>query len=230
MNLSQSITHLQSNPLFSGLKKSYLKDLACIAMPKTFKAGESIFHEGHEAEGFYSIVSGVVKVYKLAFGGKEQILHVFSVNDIFGEVPVFVGGNYPANADAMSDCSTLFFAKNAFISLVHKEPSLALNMLAVLSKRLRQFTHLVEILSLKEVPGRLSSWLLLMHNQNNDALEIDIGIAKSQLASMLGTIPETLSRIFAKMSASGFIAVKGRKIKLLNLQALHELASGQRQL
>lgn len=103
-----------------------------------------------------------------------------------------------------------------------------MNMLAILSHRLKYFSRLVEDLSLKEVPQRLATYLLYLSDARNNASHIDLSISKGQLASLLGTIPETLSRILNKMAAQGFIEVKGRRIKLLKKDALESLASGEK--
>jgi CRP/FNR family transcriptional regulator len=91
---------------------------------------------------------------------------------------------------------------------------------------MKQLTSLIEDLSLKEVPGRLSAYLLYLskHGEDSDCVELDI--AKGQLASLLGTIPETVSRILNKMSSQELIQVKGRRIMLLNRKALGGIASG----
>jgi CRP/FNR family transcriptional regulator len=103
-------------------------------------------------------------------------------------------------------------------------------MLATLSFRLRQFAHMVEAISLKEVPGRLAAYLLLENEESETKGEIRLPIAKSQLASLLGTIPETLSRIFAKMIKQEFIKAKGSTITVLDYEGLQELADGERRL
>ena len=101
-----------------------------------------------------------------------------------------------------------------------------MNMLAELSHRLRQLTRLVEELSLKEVPGRLAAYVLYLSEENDSAAEVELDITKGQLASLLGTIPETLSRILGKMSSQGIITVQGRKLKLLDRNVLEDLAMG----
>ncbi len=95
-------------------------------------------------------------------------------------------------------------------------------MLAVLSMRLRRFTTQVENLTLKEVPGRLASYLLYLIEEQNREDEVVLDVPKGQLASLLGTTPETLSRIFAKMSEEGLIKVAGKTICLLDLERLRE--------
>jgi CRP/FNR family transcriptional regulator len=141
---------------------------------------------------------------------------------------LFAGSSYPAHAESLKETSVIFFPRTAFEKLIKRNPDLAMNMLAILSHRLKYFSRLVEDLSLKEVPQRLATYLLYLSDARNNASHIDLSISKGQLASLLGTIPETLSRILNKMAAQGFIEVKGRRIKLLKKDALESLASGEK--
>jgi CRP/FNR family transcriptional regulator, dissimilatory nitrate respiration regulator len=223
MELADRIAEI---PLFKGLPPDQLAKLASIAVDKKFRKAQTLFSEGSRASGFYIIISGRIKIYKVSLEGKEQILHIFSGGEFFGEVPVFAGGNYPAHAEALEASRVLFIPRDAFIELVYKEPSLALNMLGALCQRLRRFTHLIEDLSLKEVPGRLAAYFLYLSNRSKDSDTFELDITKAQLASFLGTIPETLSRILSRMNQQQLIQVTGRKIRILDRQALENLAAG----
>lgn len=217
-------------PLFEGLPESNHRDFASIALVREFKRGETIFSEGEPGNGFYVALSGQVKIFKLSPDGKEMILHLFGPGEPFGEVPVFEGRRFPAHATAMTDFRALFFPRDAFIALIKRNPSLALNMLGVLSRRLRRFTVLVDNLSLKEVPARLASHLLYLSDLKGDSEHVDLEIPKNQLAGMLGTIPETLSRILGKMTKGGYIESKGPRIRIADREGLKELAEGLRRL
>jgi CRP/FNR family transcriptional regulator len=210
--------------LFSGLPENQLQDILEIAIEKRIHRSENIFFEGEEANGFYLVAEGVVKVFKMSSDGKEQILHILGPGEPFGEVPVFSGQKFPANAEPIISGKFLFFPRDEFLQLVSRNPSLALNMIAVLSMRLRQFATQIENLSLKEVPGRLAGYLLYLAQEqgNNNLVKLDI--SKGQLASLLGTIPETLSRIFTRMTKQDLIQVKDREIKLIDLIGLEHLA------
>lgn len=210
--------------LFDGLPEHHINELLKIAHEKEFNKNELIFSEGDEGNGFYINVEGLVKIFKLSAEGKEQILHVFGPGEPFGEVPVFSGQTFPANAEALSKCRALYFPRKAIINLITENPTIALNMLAVLALRLRRFTVQVENLSLKEVPGRLAAHLLMLFHEQEKINTIHLNISKTQLASLLGTIPETLSRILRKMADQGLIDVAGRKIKLLDIDGLEILA------
>ena len=224
------VEQISSIPFFEGLPPDQINDLAMIAAENLYKKGENIFSEGEKANGLYAVGTGRIKVFKLSPEGREQILHIFGPGEVFGEVPVFAGKRFPASADTMEKSRILFFPRDSLISLIEKNPTIALNMLGVLSLRLRRFTSMIDDLSLKEVPGRLAKHFLYLSEQNNGAGEFELNITKGQLASLLGTIPETLSRILTKMSEQGFIELDGRKIKILDNEGIQELAEGFRRL
>ncbi len=224
-----TIAQIQDMALFRGLTAEQLQELASIVVEKTFRRGQTIFREGEEGKGFYVVGFGKVKIYKLSRDGKEQILHIFGPGEPFAEVPVFAGQCYPANAEALEESRLWFIPRVGFIELIRRQPSLALNMLAVLSRRLRQLAALVEDLSLKEVPARLAAYLLYTADQKG-SLEFDLDIPKTQLANLLGTTPETLSRLLSRFAKEGFIESSGPKITLLDKKGLQALAAGLRRL
>jgi CRP/FNR family transcriptional regulator len=211
-------------PLFAGLPEDQLNSVRDIIIEKKCGKGETIFSEGDDGIGFYLVSKGLIKIYKVSFEGKEHILHIFGPGEVFGEVPVFTGKVYPATAESIQKSQLLFLPRDTFISLVTKNPSISLNMLAILSMRLRQFAAQIESLSLKEVPGRLASYLILLSEEQKNTASVTLNISKGQLASLLGTIPETMSRILAKMSSLNMIEVNSRDIRLLDMDGLHDLA------
>ena len=220
------IDHLTKLPLFKGLPPGNLEALANILLEQALEQGETIFSEGTEATGFYTVISGRVKVFEVSPDGKEQIIHIFGPGEIFGEVPMFEGKGFPAHAETLGKSSLFFFPKKRFLELIKREPSLAMNMVAALSRRLKNLTRLIEELSLKEVPARLADYLLYLSDRAGGDTVIKLDIPKKILASLLGTIPETLSRIFYKMNNLGFIRMKGRAIRILDKNALKKISLG----
>ncbi len=209
---------------FKGLPDDHILALLAIAREKEYAKNEMIFFEGDQGTGFFINTEGMVKIFKSSPDGKEQILHIFGPGEPFGEVPVFSGKTYPANAEAITCCKSLLFPRQAIVELITANPTIALNMLAVLSLRLRQFTVQVENLSLKEVPGRLAAHLLMLYFEQHRKNTIVLNISKTQLASLLGTIPETLSRILNRMAGQGLLAVQGSRIEILDMAGLELLA------
>ena len=162
--------------------------------------------------------------------GKEQILHIFGPGEPFAEVAVFTGSTFPAHAEALKKSTFFFVPRKEFISLIHENPSMAMNMMASMSMRLKKFAMMIEDLSLKEVPNRLAAHFLYLSAQNNDSKEFQLNISKSQLASLMGTVPETLSRILSRMSSQNFVSIHGSKITIDDRMGLQALADGETKL
>ncbi|MFO8040724.1 MAG: Crp/Fnr family transcriptional regulator [Sodalinema sp.] len=213
--------------LFKDLPDSQLRAMATIAKPLKYDRGDPIFLEGDRCLGFFLVQSGRVKVYKMSADGKEQILHWFEEGDRFAEVPAFDGGYYPASASALEKTQLLLIPNQALLALVEQYPSLAFHLLASLSRHLRRFANLIDTLSLKDVSSRLAGYLLeLSDRQGSDRLELDL--AKGQLAAFLGTIPETLSRTFAKLTQANLIEIEARQIQICDRDGLQRLADGNK--
>ncbi len=217
-------------PLFEGLSPKQCTALGAIAVRKYYSRGQAFFSEGDEGIGFYIILSGKVKVFKLSSEGKEQIFHILEAPEPFAEAAVFAGEHYPASAQALAETLVLFFPKHKFVELISREPMLALSMLALLSRRLRKLTMLVENLSLKEVPGRFAAYLLYLNEMNGSKPVIELDVSKNQMAGLLGTIPETLSRILKRMTDEKLIKVDARTISILDKKGLAQLAEGNKRL
>lgn len=222
--MTKVLDTLSNSQLFGGLSEAHLKEIMRIAVDKKFNKGEIIFFDGDEGNGFYLVVTGTVKVYKVSPEGKEQILHIVTEGESIGAVPVFSGKSFPANAQTISKSHLLFFPRTEFTGLITGNSSLTMNILAVLSMRLREFTVQIENLSLKEVPGRLAAYLLYLSEEQRNENVIKLNISKLQLANILGTGPESLSRTLGNMKARKLIEVNGSNIRLLDRVGLEELA------
>ena len=225
-----SVELLKRCPLFAGLGEEEFRKVRGIASLRQIRKREILFAEGQEARGFYVILSGKVKLYKVSPEGKEQILHVVAAPDAFAEAVLFLEGTYPAFAEALTDCQLLFFPKKDFVQLIEKNPQLSINMIVSLSSYLKRFASLIEELSLREVSSRIAKYLidlsLRSSKEGKNPKEVELDLSKTQLAAKLGTISETLSRTLAKMKAKKIIEVKKHHIAILNRQLLEELASG----
>jgi len=209
---------------FRLLSPDQLEALAGISSRHHYEAGEMIFGEGETAKAFYIVLSGRVQIYKISPEGKEMILHLFGPGDMFAEVPIFSGiPKYPANALCMDASEILSVQGDGFKQLVEKHPNIALSMISVFAKRLHEFSELIEDLSLRTVDSRLAKYLLSV--SENSPEKAVIMIHKKTLAAILGTIPETLSRTFKKLSKDGLVEVKNNRISILDRKSLTKLAN-----
>ena len=215
---------LRSCALFADLEDAERGALVDIARARHFARQEALFRHGDPAEGFHVVVEGQVKVCRYGPDGREQILHVLGPGEPCGEVPAFQGRTFPANAVALETVETLFFLRRDFVALGSRQPSLLLNMMGVLSARLRHFVELVDDLSLKEVTARLARYLLENAKEGD---VVALPTTKAVLASRLGTIAETLSRTLARLQRDQLIEVEGKRVALLDRPGLADVAEGR---
>ena len=213
--------------LFYGVTSADLSLLLSILRVRKFNRGEILFEDGADAEGFYIVASGKVKVYKLSPDGRERILHVVQIGHSFAEAAIFDDGRYPAFAETLQSSTLLFFPKREFLDLLHCHSQLAINMIAGLSHFLRQFTVQIEDLTFRDVPARLARYLLSFYDEK--PILISLPVSKTQLASNLGTTSETLSRTFRKLSDDEIILVQGKEIEILDADRLFDLAASYKE-
>ncbi len=113
---------LHDVPLFSELNETQLREILEISRLEQFKKNQHIFLENDDYNGFYIVLKGSIKIYRISNEGKEYILHLRKPPQPFADVPLFEGGNYPANAQTLEDSVLLFIPKNEFTELIRKKP------------------------------------------------------------------------------------------------------------
>lgn len=216
-------------PLFEGLDRPHLDQLAALAVPRSYAAGQVIVTEGDPGTGFHVVTAGRVRVFKSSPEGREQILHVWGPGEPFGEVAVLEGGAFPAGAAALEPTRTLYFPRAALLDLVRRQPEFALRLLGMLARRLRGFAAQVEALTLREAPARLAAYLLLRDEEQGRTGLVELDLAKGQLANLLGATPETFSRVLARLAREGLTRNEGvRSVRLLDPDGLAAVAAGRK--
>jgi CRP/FNR family transcriptional regulator len=198
--------------LFTSFTEKEIELLEASISLKKVNKGEQIFSEGLEATAFFIVVSGKVKIYKLSHDGKEQILHIHSPGDLVAEAAIFDSMVYPASCMAIEDSTLVRISRDRFVNLVKEHPEMALKMISGYSKRLRQFVSKIEELSLKDIKSRLASYLLENSTVENGTTVCHLTYSKKELSSLLGTIPETLSRALAFLKQKKLIIEKDNMI------------------
>jgi len=211
--------------LFSSFSEKELHLLESFSsLEKVFKGGQ-IFSEGLDATAFFIVVSGTVKIYKVSPDGKEHTLHIHGPGDLIAEAAIFDSMVYPASCMALEDSTLVRIPREGFFTLIKKYPELALKMMSSYSKRLRQFVSKIEELSLKDIKSRLAGYLLENSAIENGKTVCRLTYSKKELSSLLGTIPETLSRSFAFLKQKGLIVEKDNIIIIPAPEKLKFLSS-----
>ena len=222
------LKRMQALVLFQEVSAEKLKVLAERALYKTYKAGEMLIGETDPARAFYVVITGQVKLYKISAEGKEQTLNLLGPGDPFGMCTAFAIDSFPANAMALEESGILLIPGQVMEAIAMQEPRLLLNIIHLLSDRLKESMTLIESLALKEIPQRIASFLIhaLKRESGQGANQLELTVTQRELAKILGATPEALSRALKKMSNAGVLVVNGRSIRILDRRALDELAEG----
>lgn len=200
-----------------------LEEIAEVARIREFEARQTIFNEGDPCTGFYAVIDGTVKVYRLSAKGKEHVLHLLGPGDTFAEAAMFLDTDFLAHATAIKPSRTLFLPKEPFLGLLKHRTEIAVRMLASMAIILQRMVSHVEVLALKDASERLAQFLL--EKQSESAVRLRV--PKAVIASHLGISPETLSRLFLKMEGLGVARVSGRTIYVEDAERLKEIAAGK---
>jgi CRP/FNR family transcriptional regulator len=175
------------------------------------------------------VVAGKVRIYHLAADGRRITFETLETGDPVSVVAALAGGRYPAHAETVTPATIAWLTRDALFDLIAAEPEAARDLVTDLANRVVNFTAVVQTLAL-DVPARLARYLfqraLAAGNPSPSGLEVDLGMPKSELASALGTVPETLSRAFARLRDSGVVEVHGRRVVVLDVRGLATLGSG----
>jgi len=214
---------MREMPLFSAMDDSGLKRLLGACPTRIFPTGSRVLSPLEWAENFYIILAGKVKIYQLSPKGDEQILHLYGAGRTFGEAAMWAGIRYPAYAAVLTETILLSISRKTLKNLIEGNAELAMAMLAGMSSKLWEFTLLIEKLALKEVPARLAGVLLELSEQTGGNT-VRLKQTKRELAAQIGTVAETLSRTLKKLKTAKIIEVKGSDIKIINPNALADLA------
>jgi len=229
MSEQTSKISLREVPLFAELSVEDFRQIMTLSSLITFKKNEYIFHEGDKFKGLYIVIKGSVKIFKLSKEGKEFILHFISPPNIFGDVPLFAGGNCPADVQALENSTLLFIPKNEFLGLLENNSKLSFKIMSGFANRLKSLSVKAADLSLTEVINRLASYLVdeieISGTENLPEPYIKLKISTAALASYLGTISETVSRAMKKLRDNGIIKIHGKTIFIEDMSKLKSLAT-----
>lgn len=231
----RTLTDLRAAALFAHLDDDQLARLAGVAQPRMLGADETLFLQGDEADAFYLLAAGRLKVFKLLRDGRTATVRHVEEGQTFAEAALFQE-TYPSSTETITDCLVYRFDKPQTLALLLAEPRLAVNLLAAMAHLLGLLNRRVEELLLP-VPARLARYLLARADEQLEPATtvaspadaprvIRLPVSKRELAARLGTVPETLSRTFDRFKRAQVIRMSGdhRLIEILSFEQLHRLA------
>lgn len=222
--LMSEIDIIKKIPLFSELEPKELEQVKNIYLLRKYKKGQIIFIEGEPGEAVYFVKRGKIKIYKSDAEGREYILHIFGPGDIFAETVLLEGGPYPASAEAVEDSMVGIIKNEDLEELLKKNTDIALKIMKILSNRLRESQEKLKNFVFRDTFDRTACALHRMALdygiKTPHGIEVELPITRTELAAMVGTSRETVTRMLSEMKRKGIINMDRQKIIIKNEREL----------
>jgi CRP/FNR family cyclic AMP-dependent transcriptional regulator len=209
-----STTVLKSVPMFASFTPEELRALATMVMRRSVPRGSAVMHEGDPVDSLYIVISGRLKVMMGEADGKETILSILGPGEFFGEMGLIDDNPRSASVRAIEPCELLAVSKGAFRKCLVENSALAMAVMRVLVRRLREADRKIGSLAMLDVYGRVARLLLDMSENVNGRKVVTKRLTKQDIAKMVGASREMVSKVMKDLQMSGYIEVEGSTIVL----------------
>jgi CRP/FNR family transcriptional regulator, anaerobic regulatory protein len=208
-------------PIFNHLEKSQMDEVMSLIHSKSYKKGEDIYQSGNKSDALYIVRNGRVKIYRISESGKEQILRILNPGDFTGELALFNESVHDAYANALSDTDICMIKRDDLQNLLLKYPNISMKILSEFSNRLAQSETQTTRFATERVEMRIALFLVESLDTKSYSHTITLPMSKKDLASYLGTTPETISRKLFEFEDAGLIKqVSNKNIEILDIDGL----------
>ena len=220
--------------VFSELAVTQLQELRRSALPGTATAGQVLFLAGEPARRILLVVRGLVKVYRSDARGREQITRLLKSGDHFGAAYLFSAEMLPASAQALSEAQVCLVERETVESLVATDTNLAGRIIAAMGSELRRVEERLARLALADATQRLAGLLVDLAGEigrpaGPDRVHLSLPVSRPDLAALVGTATETVSRRLGEMAVGGLVTLHGhRGLTIERLADLAEVAAAAR--
>ena len=214
-----STTVLKSVPMFSGFSPDQLRALVTMIMRRSAPRGTAVLREGGPADCLYIVVSGRLKVLMGEADGKETILSIIGPGEFFGEMSLIDDNPRSATVIAIEACELLALTRRDFRKCLVENSNLAMAVMRVLVRRLREADRKIGSLAMLDVYGRVARLLLDMSESVNGQRVVTKRISKQDIAKMIGASREMVHKVMKDLQVSGYIEVQGSTIVLRDKSA-----------
>ena len=223
MSEQETVRLLESAPMFGALSETELKDLAKVAVPRSYPAGQVIFREGDPGDTCFVIQDGAVKITR-EHGGRTIALAELRAGDIFGELSMFGGETRSATAQALEDTHAVALLGGDVRRLLASRPEISIKFLEQLAARVRSANDRIANQSFQTVAGRVAGVLsqLVGARQSEGAEDHDVLIEATQadIAQLAGASRESASRFLATLERQGVVTTQRGKVTVHDPGAL----------
>lgn len=201
---------LRQTDLFKGMSEEALSRVVSKGRQRRFQQGDILFVEGSKGSEFFLLMEGDVRLFKTSPDGQEVSLRIIRPGEIFAEVILFENTTYPVSAAALSEGTTLGIERSSFADLLD-EKGFRNEFIALLMKKQRYLAERILSLTSYDVEERFFHFLMERYGRR-DVYTVDM--AKKDIASAIGTIPETLSRLILRLRNLGVLQWEGSTLKV----------------
>jgi CRP-like cAMP-binding protein len=218
---------MDSGSIFQHLNSDETEKLNFEKDYRQHKRGEILYNEGSRISGFYCITSGIIKVFKTGFDGKEQIIRFAKAGDIIAYRSVLSNEVACTSAKVIEDSQVCFIPSEILISLVKSNASFAFELLKLACHELGEANSFITDIAQKTVRERLAEILLLLVNEFGvDGQQVlQISLTREELANIVGTATESVIRLLSEFKADKLVELNGRKIKIINIRGLEKISN-----
>ena len=185
------------------------------ALKKSFDKNEIIFEDGHLPTHYYQIISGEVKMSNYNDDGREFIQGIFYKGQSFGEPPLFLNQNYPANAIAVEDAEILLLLKNSFMKLLEENATVSIKIIENLAQRLYYKSVMAAEMSTQEPEHRILKLMdhgIAYFNFKKEENGYLINFTRQQIGDLTGLRVETVIRTIKALEKKGVLKIINRKV------------------
>ena len=218
---------LKTVPVFSGLSKTQIRQLAEISKLREYGENGIILSEKSHSGALCFVISGSVKIYKTTKTGHIKILSYLNKGDIFGEMSIFTADSRSATAAAAEECKVLVIASDAFKKVAAKNVDILIKIIVTLSRRLKKADEEIKSLAYNTVLARTVFVLLDFMKEHgvrkNKKIIIDFPLTQAEIARNVGSAREVVSRMLAKLEKLKYIESHRGKIAILNQKGLKKI-------
>ncbi|MEO5975508.1 MAG: Crp/Fnr family transcriptional regulator [Chryseolinea sp.] len=202
-----------NNSLFEHLRKDEVAFLNQNMTQEKYAKGKNVFQEGSYPKGVFILDKGKVKIYQ-SFDDGQQIMSVHVQGEIFGYRSFLCGETYPVTATTIEECRISFIPKGPFLELLQRSTLLSNILLRFLSYEFTVWVNTISNLTQRTARERLLlSLLILIEKYKTKKLwPVEIRLSRADMAALVGTSKETLSRMMTQLKQEKYIASKGRSI------------------
>ena len=196
---------------------------------QVYKKGEIIFREGAYPSGIYFLTSGKAKKYKIDGEGKEQIIYVANTGELIGYHAILSEDRYPDSAAALEKSTIGFIPKDDFLMVLQQSDTLSKRLLKTLSHEFAVLINGLTLFGQRSVRERLALQLVVLREKYkvdfHPGMPVVINMSRDDLASLVGTVRENVVRILTEFKQEEILKTQGRKIIILNVKKLVEIAN-----